>query len=708
MKDVEKSLDPQLWQACAGGMVNIPPVHSKVFYFPQGHAEHAQAHVDFAAASLRIPAFVLCRVSAVKFMADPESDEVFAKIRLAPLGMSELRSEDDEVVGSDGSENPEKPTSFAKTLTQSDANNGGGFSVPRYCAETIFPGLDYSADPPVQTVIAKDVHGEMWKFRHIFRGTPRRHLLTTGWSNFVNQKKLVAGDSIVFLRTKTGDICVGIRRAKRSIGGSDTTSGWNNGSSYGGFSVFMREDENKMARNGCGNSGPGGNFRGTRRVRPEAVIEAATRAANGEPFEIIYYPRVSTPEFCVKASSVKAAMRIQWSSGMRFKMAFETEDSSRISWFMGTIASVKVADPIRWPHSPWRLLQVTWDEPDLLQNVKCVSPWLIESVANMPIIHMSSFSPPRKKLRFPQHPDFTFDGHFPVSSFLGNPLGPSSPMCCLPDNTPAGIQGARHALFGLSLSDLQLNNKLQPGLLSSSFQQLNQHSGISSGLKRGCSDSNESLSCLLTMGNSSPSAEKSDSVKRHQFVLFGQRILTEQQISQVSSSDPVSQESVGNISADGNSDKAKFLSNDSGSTLQQHVSSEKSSSIGFSWHQGRQATEFGTDTGHCKVFMESEDVGRTLDLSVLGSYEELYRKLANMFEIERSEMPTRVFYHDATGALKQTGDEPFSDFMKTAKRLTIIADSSSKNMGRTWITGMRNTENGLGASNKTGPLSIFA
>jgi hypothetical protein len=43
---------------------------------------------------------------------------------------------------------------------------------------------------------------------------------------------------------------------------------------------------------------------------------------------------------------------------MRFKMPFETEDSSRISWFMGTISSVHVQDPIHWPDSPWRLLQV--------------------------------------------------------------------------------------------------------------------------------------------------------------------------------------------------------------------------------------------------------------------------------------------------------------------------------------------------------------
>jgi len=44
--------------------------------------------------------------------------------------------------------------------------------------------------------------------------------------------------------------------------------------------------------------------------------------------------------------------------GLRIKMAFKTEDLSRISWFMGTVAGVEPADPARWPQSPWRLLQV--------------------------------------------------------------------------------------------------------------------------------------------------------------------------------------------------------------------------------------------------------------------------------------------------------------------------------------------------------------
>lgn len=363
MKEVvDKSFDSQLWHVCAGGMVQMPPVNSKVYYFPQGHAEHTLLNVDFSHLP-KIPPMILCRVGAVSYLADPETDEVYAKLKLIPIGY-EPGIDDDVVLGSNNSapETGENSNSFAKTLTQSDANNGGGFSVPRYCAETIFPPLDYTADPPVQTVTAKDVHGETWKFRHIYRGTPRRHLLTTGWSTFVNQKKLIAGDSIVFLRANDGEIFVGIRRAKKGgIGGSEAPQGWSSvAGSYCPFPSFLRDDDNKTIRSSSTAklSSSGGAFNERGRVKPESVLEAACLAASGKPFEVVYYPRASTPEFCVRASSVHSAMRIQWCTRMRFKMAFETEDSSRISWFMGTVSSVQINDPTHWPNSPWRLLQV--------------------------------------------------------------------------------------------------------------------------------------------------------------------------------------------------------------------------------------------------------------------------------------------------------------------------------------------------------------
>ncbi|XP_022850993.1 auxin response factor 18-like [Olea europaea var. sylvestris] len=698
---VEKTLDSELWHACAGGMVQMPSVNSNIFYFPQGHAEHALIHVDFTTLPRVAPMF-LCRVAAVKYLADPETDEVYAKIRLIPIENNKHSFEDDGSLGSNGSEVNEKPTSFAKTLTQSDANNGGGFSVPRYCAETIFPRLDYMADPPLQTVIAKDVHGETWKFRHIYRGTPRRHLLTTGWSTFVNQKKLVAGDSIVFLRAENGDLCIGIRRAKRSggFGGHEAPSGWysSGAGNLGGFSAFLKEDQNKLMHKGGNNE----NLSERGRVKPESVVNATLLAASGQPFEVVYYPRTSTPEFCVKAASVSASMRIRWCPGMRFKMAFETEDSSRISWFMGTIASVQVADPICWPNSLWRLLQVKWDEPDLLQNVKCVSPWLVELVSNMPVIHLSPFSPPRKKLCLPHHSDFPIDGHFPMPSFSGKPIGPSSPFSCLSDTISAGIQGARHVQIGVPLTDLRLSNKLQLGLLPPNVLHLDPHAKTSDDIGGSRMDGNENISCLLSMGSSSKKSEKMDHIITPRFVLFGQPILTEQQMSLVCSSDAVYKVS----SVRGSSGGTPFKSENSVSD--QPGTPKSLSNAQFLWKPGCHAAELGLDTGHCKVFLESEDVGRTLDLSVLGSYEELYKRLEHMFGIEKTEIVNHVFYSDAAGGVRQTGDEPFSEFMKTAKRLTIFGRPGSQSAERKLITGVPTAERGLDSCNRAGPMSIFA
>ncbi|XP_073033526.1 auxin response factor 18-like [Primulina eburnea] len=653
VKETEKCLDSQLWHACAGSMVQMLPVNSKVFYFPQGHAEQASGNVDYRNFP-RLPAYVPCTISAIKFMADLETDEVFSKIRLVPIS-DDVDFDDKGVLGINGPENQEKSTSFVKTLTQSDANNGGGFSVPRYCAEIIFPRLDCTADLPVQTILAKDVHGETWKFRHVYRGAPRRHLLTTGWTSFVNHKKLVAGDSVVFLRAGNGDLCVGIRRAKRGI---EIPSGWNpaGGNStmpYGGFSTFLRDDENKLARigNGVGN----GSLIGRERVKVETVIEAATLAASGQPFEVIYYPRASTPEFCVKASLVKAALQIRWSSGIRFKMAFETEDSSRISWFMGTILSVQVADPIRWPDSPWRLLQVTWDEPDLLQNVKRVSPWLVELVSNMPGIHISPFSPPQKKLRLPHESDLPLDSQLTFPFLSGNNLllGSSIPFVCREDNTPAGMQGARHARYGLS-SDFHLS-KLEPGLFPVGFNQAVVPTGTPIPYIATKPGNIENISCSLTMGNSTQCSKLSDVLKATPFVLFGQPILTEKQMCTSCGSDTVSSIHAGNGSTSP-ADKTGNGSDGSGSN--QNDALEHTSCDGLNLETG--------------VFFESEDMGRTMDLSLVSSYDELYRNLEDMFGVQISDPLNDVLYWDAKGAVKQLSEEPFSNFKMAAKRLRIL------------------------------------
>ncbi|CAN6238713.1 unnamed protein product [Urochloa humidicola] len=679
----ERSVDRQLWLACAGGMCTVPPVGASVYYFPQGHAEHALGPASAAAdlSAARVPALVPCRVAAVRYMADTDTDEVFARIRLVPL--PPRAAEDDDGGAADGDdEREEKPASFAKTLTQSDANNGGGFSVPRYCAETIFPRLDYAADPPVQTVVARDVHGAPWKFRHIYRGTPRRHLLTTGWSTFINQKKLVAGDSIVFLRGDGGDLHVGIRRAKRGFcggGGADEAPpmpGWDH---YAG-----------MTRGGnvsplCGAAGKA---RG--KVRPEDVAEAARLASAGQTFEVVYYPRASTPEFCVRAAAVRAAMRVQWSPGMRFKMAFETEDSSRISWFMGTVAGVQVADPARWPQSPWRLLQVTWDEPDLLQNVKRVSPWLVELVSSIPAIHLASFSPPPKRPKIRACPEFPFEGQLLNPAFPPNPLSshghhflhthPS--FFPFPDGSaPAAIQGARHAQFVPPLSDLHFTH-LQSSLLYPGLR----HVGPAA------PPVPPRISTDLTIGAAPPARDalsgggnkqKPGAAKPAGLVLFGRTILTEQQMSLsggCSSGGAASPAATGNSSPNWNAaEKCPNASEGSGSGVTQNSPTKNASP------STERPPWFFRDpelaAGQCKVFVESDTVGRNLDLSALGSFDELYRRLSDMFCVDTAELRSRVLYRGANGGVKHAGDEPFSVFVKTARRLTILTDAGSDNLG---------------------------
>ncbi|XP_020695696.1 auxin response factor 18 isoform X1 [Dendrobium catenatum] len=644
MKNIENCLDSQLWHACAGGMVQMPLVNSLVYYSPQGHSEHAKSSVEFDN-SMQIPPMILCRVKSVKYKADSVTDEVFTEIKLVPLKPHELDYDEDEGIslGINRSEIQEKPLYFVKTLTQSDANNGGGFSVPRYCAETIFPRLDYSATPPVQIVLVKDLHGKIWKFRHIYRGTPRRHLLTTGWSNFVGAKKLVAGDSVVFLRTDNGDLCVGIRRAKV---GHDLSEGWNHKNcTFGGFGVYMMDGDKRLLRDNDNISGINSdpNSKGKGKLKVDSVMDAATLAASGLPFEVVYYPRAAAPEFVVKASVVRAAMRVQWCSGMRFKMAFETEDSSRISWFMGTISSVQVADPIRWPGSPWRLLEVTWDEPDLLQNVKRVNPWLVELVSTMSAIHLEPFSPPRKKHRIAQHLDSPFDLQISSQSFVGSPLIPS----LLDGTTPAAsIQGARHIQHGTSLPELHFR-KLQPGLFYSGIHCFARPPIIPTGLIPPKSPIYEDDSNLLKIGCPPQSVgnecNKESKANKPHIILFGKQIFTEPQLSLSL-----------NSSLDMNSDRS-----DSG--IRRNGKGDGSPSDDrLPWHWDLKANDISPEIVQCKVFMESENIGRTLDLSAFDSYEEMYRRLTNMFGIEISELTSRIIYRDTAGAVKHPEDEPFA------------------------------------------------
>ncbi|KZV51032.1 Auxin response factor 6 isoform 1, partial [Dorcoceras hygrometricum] len=367
-------LNSELWHACAGPLVSLPAIGSHVVYFPQGHSEQVAVSTN-KEVDAQIPNYpsltpqLICQLHNVTMHADLETDEVYAQMTLQPLSPQEQK--EISFLPADLGTPSKQPTNyFCKTLTASDTSTHGGFSVPRRAAEKVFPPLDFSLQPPAQELIARDLHNNEWKFRHIFRGQPKRHLLTTGWSVFVSAKRLIAGDSVLFIWNEKNQLLLGIRRATRP----QTVMP----------SSVLSSDSMHLG----------------------LLAAAAHAAATNSRFTIFYNPRASPSEFVIPlAKYVKAVYHTRVSVGMRFRMLFETEESS-VRRYMGTITGIGDLDPARWPNSHWRSVKVGWDESTAGERQPRVSLWEIEPLTTFPM-YPSPFSLRLKRPWPPGLPSFT-------------------------------------------------------------------------------------------------------------------------------------------------------------------------------------------------------------------------------------------------------------------------------------------------------------
>ncbi|CAM0949925.1 unnamed protein product [Alopecurus aequalis] len=347
----------ELWKACAGPLVTMPAVGERVFYLPQGHIEQVEASTNQVAQQQGAPLYNLpwkipCKVMNVELKAEQDTDEVYAQLTLLPEQKNENVSseKEGEVPAAPPASNERSCVhSFCKTLTASDTSTNGGFSVLRRHADECLPPLDMSQHPPTQELMAKDLHGVEWRFRHIFRGQPKRHLLQSGWSVFVSNKRLIAGDAFIFLRGENGELRVGVRRAMRqqtNIPSSVISS----------HSMHL------------------------------GVLATAWHAVNtGSMFTVYYKPRTSPAEFVVPCDWYYESLKRNHSIGMRFKMRFEGEEAAEQS-FSGTIVGIGDSDPSGWADSKWCSLKVRWDEASSVPRPDRVSPWQIElAVSPLPV-----------------------------------------------------------------------------------------------------------------------------------------------------------------------------------------------------------------------------------------------------------------------------------------------------------------------------------
>ncbi|KAL8200995.1 hypothetical protein R6Q57_012334, partial [Mikania cordata] len=640
---LEDPLYKELWKACAGPLVDVPRDGERVFYFPQGHMEQLEASIN-QELNQRIPHFnlkskILCRVVHTQLMAEHETDEVYAQITLLPETDQSDPTSLDECVPE-----PVRPIvhSFCKVLTASDTSTHGGFSVLRKHANECLPALDMTQATPTQELQAFDLHGTEWRFKHIFRGQPRRHLLTTGWSTFVSNKKLVAGDSFVFLRGENGESRVGVRRQA------------------------------------CQQSSMPSSVISSQSMHLGVLATASHAVSTQTRFAVYYKPRTS--QFIISLNKYIEAANNGFTIGMRFKMRFEGEDSPERR-FTGTIVGVEDISP-HWEDSKWRSLKVQWDEPASIMRPERVSPWEIEPfVAPVPASMAQPVAPKSKR---PRHP-------MEIPNLETSCSTVSVQLSCTHEGQREDYPN--HSSWQLKQTENSNNSglsrtQLEGGWLSSHVKtSRNVYDGDETEERKGPF---ASWSVHTTYSPHESLKQTKDSIQSSasgsSCRLFGFDItvppkncdnnITPFKAAHVTPSDVLFHSSIegqvpSTLSA-GISDIKFDLSKDCKDLGVLQVSPKEV--------QSKQSTSTRSRT---KVQMQGVAVGRAVDLTMLKGYDELIDELEELFEIKgrlRPRIEWEIVFTDDEGDMMLMGDDPWLEFCNMVKRILICSSQDVKKM----------------------------
>ncbi|CAO2813391.1 unnamed protein product [Amaranthus hypochondriacus] len=344
----EPEIDQEIWQACAGYLVDIPKLNSLVYYFPQEHMEHVLNYDNPNPNPNLNPnpnpnpiccGSFLCRVMNVSFLADPQTDQVFVKFLLQPCITDNSNPNPDPNPNPypDPNPNPYPDPNRVFSCVKILSNITKYFYyVDTPLRENIFTRIPKNES---QNIMLTDIHGNIWDIM-----LDSTNFFTCGWTEFVEAKNLTPGDAFVFIRKKS------------SNDGNDE------------YYIGIRK--------GVVNTG----------IRVEDIEDAIEKARNMESFEIVYYPLLGFPEFVVPKVKVDNAQRISWRCEMlvKFWHEFGVYGVPIKCRHTGTVLNIvhRENDVSNWPDSWWRVLQVEWHEnPELLEdmpNLQNMSPWELQ------------------------------------------------------------------------------------------------------------------------------------------------------------------------------------------------------------------------------------------------------------------------------------------------------------------------------------------
>ncbi|XP_044467971.1 AP2/ERF and B3 domain-containing transcription factor RAV1-like [Mangifera indica] len=94
---------------------------------------------------------------------------------------------------------------FEKMVTPSDVGKLNRMVIPKQQAEKHFP-LNTEVASKGVLMNFEDNSGTIWRLRYCYWSSSQSYVLTKGWSRFVKEKSLKAGDFVCFWRSNAGPI----------------------------------------------------------------------------------------------------------------------------------------------------------------------------------------------------------------------------------------------------------------------------------------------------------------------------------------------------------------------------------------------------------------------------------------------------------------------------------------------------------------------
>ncbi|KAL0703917.1 hypothetical protein Bca4012_070342 [Brassica carinata] len=94
---------------------------------------------------------------------------------------------------------------FEKAVTPSDVGKLNRLVIPKHHAEKHFPLPSSNVSVKGVLLNFEDVTGKVWRFRYSYWNSSQSYVLTKGWSRFVKEKNLLAGDVVSFSRSEGQD-----------------------------------------------------------------------------------------------------------------------------------------------------------------------------------------------------------------------------------------------------------------------------------------------------------------------------------------------------------------------------------------------------------------------------------------------------------------------------------------------------------------------